>query len=746
MKLDKSKLYILYAFLLITNFLHAQTDTTLFFENADIRYEYRYESFENAWYVSSGIATLDTLSANGKNSLLLSPSQSNSQNQINIGYYINFDNIDADTITFSGKYRYVGNKNAKLAFCVEQCYMIATNNHRTVEEADVSAINQSSWFEFSIKTSVRDNIHGIMLYIESAGDAKLWLNDCIVKLNNRPLSEYVNIHYKEKDDHEFDESSRIKLGALTPAMAENLEVLGKVWGFLKYYHPEVVTGNYNWDYELFRILPEIAYAKNKQERNSIFKQWLKKYGNITESLDYTIKNDTIYSRTINLDWLNDKEIFDDEMIENLNSIKNAKRSKVNYYVKRLRDPNDPNDRERRYHDISWEDQGFRLLNLFKLWNAIEYCSPYVDLTDKTWKSLLKIYIPRFAEPISKTDYEQSLLEFFANINDSHGMLHIPGSELLYANSVSLFGEYWTPVFLSISEDEKIVVKQSYIEELKAGDIIVDVEGRNIDEIMDEFARYVPASDKYALFGRIKYSILKTKKDKLPVTFIRLGEQLSTILSYDTTNFENDILSPNFSSKYDMKAKNIGYLDISTIKDDEIINFLTEYIYAKGLIIDMRTNGGSYYVNSVLQSFLPAKRETYNWNSINDGKIPGNYKFEEKYETGLNNPELYFKGKVAILVDEGVISSKELRTMAYRKAPNSKVIGGTTSGTIGGISHFHLAGNIYVRFTADGSYYPNWEQVQRKGVNIDILIRPSAKDLKEERDVVIERAISYIMND
>jgi hypothetical protein len=33
---------------------------------------------------------------------------------------------------------------------------------------------------------------------------------------------------------------------------QKLESLCRVWGFLKYYHPQVAKGNLNWDQQLFK--------------------------------------------------------------------------------------------------------------------------------------------------------------------------------------------------------------------------------------------------------------------------------------------------------------------------------------------------------------------------------------------------------------------------------------------------------------------------------------------------------------
>ena len=46
---------------------------------------------------------------------------------------------------------------------------------------------------------------------------------------------------------------------------DDLFLLGKVWGFLKYYHPTIASGKYNWDKELIQFLPGYLKIKNKEE-------------------------------------------------------------------------------------------------------------------------------------------------------------------------------------------------------------------------------------------------------------------------------------------------------------------------------------------------------------------------------------------------------------------------------------------------------------------------------------------------
>ena len=87
--------------------------------------------------------------------------------------------------------------------------------------------------------------------------------------------------FKADEDTEFDAGSKIVIKTYTPQTATNLELLGRIWGFLKYYHPTVAMGDYNWDAELFRIMPKIINVKNTNERNTIFVEWIDRLGKIT---------------------------------------------------------------------------------------------------------------------------------------------------------------------------------------------------------------------------------------------------------------------------------------------------------------------------------------------------------------------------------------------------------------------------------------------------------------------------------
>ena len=70
-----------------------------------------------------------------------------------------------------------------------------------------------------------------------------------------------SINTNLQDGNEFKNDSKISIDSYNNVTVENLIVLCKVWGFLKYYHPDIANGKIDWDNELFRFLPEYLKVK-----------------------------------------------------------------------------------------------------------------------------------------------------------------------------------------------------------------------------------------------------------------------------------------------------------------------------------------------------------------------------------------------------------------------------------------------------------------------------------------------------
>lgn len=76
----------------------------------------------------------------------------------------------------------------------------------------------------------------------------------------------------------FNNSSGIDEIRITKKNIEKIKQLGFVWGFAKYYHPNVAKGDFNFDYQLFRVLRKVIDIDSKTESEEIILKWLKSLG------------------------------------------------------------------------------------------------------------------------------------------------------------------------------------------------------------------------------------------------------------------------------------------------------------------------------------------------------------------------------------------------------------------------------------------------------------------------------------
>lgn len=126
------------------------------------------------------------------------------------------------------------------------------------------------------------------------GKGKMWLDDLQITIDGTDIKG-AKIYEKKPLPAELDKAFHFDSNIVislsknfdskeNKTLVANLELLGKLWGFLKYHHPEVGKGNYNWDNELFRMLPEYLKANGTARRDEILLQWMEKYGAITECM------------------------------------------------------------------------------------------------------------------------------------------------------------------------------------------------------------------------------------------------------------------------------------------------------------------------------------------------------------------------------------------------------------------------------------------------------------------------------
>lgn len=602
----------------------------------------------------------------------------------------------------------------------------------------------TDWTKYEITLEMDpENTTQIVFGGVMAGKGKIWIDQLTVAIDGRELQTLKPIEkqiFPAEKDTVFNNGSGITIPSVNENQIENLRVLGLIWGFLKYYHPNIAKGEYNWDYELFRILPKVLSAENAKNRDEVLTKWIDGFGAYPESKEKKVKPSKVKMEP-DLNWIGSSNL-SNELTKSLLKIKNAKRQDQNYYIGLTSLGGPEFKHEDKYSEMVYPDAGFRLLALYRYWNMIQYYFPYKNLIEEDWKGVLTEFIPKVIAAGNETEYTLTMLEVIGRIHDTHA--NIWGRNHALTN---YFGSNYGPLELTFVENKALVT--NYLDDklgketgLEVGDIITSVNDKPVEEMVKERLNLSPASNYPTKLRDIAFGLLRTNDSVIVVEFIRDKKAEKVVLK----TFPPKYL--NIFSKYDvadtcfrMITKDIAYINNGSVKREYLSKIWEEVKNTKGLIIDDR-NYPSDFVLFDLMGYLMPKSTPFVKFSEGNITTPGLFTFKYTTEAGEKNSD-YYKGKVIILVNELTQSSAEYHAMAYRVHPNATVVGSTTAGADGNVSEIALPGGIISMISGIGVYYPDGRETQRIGIVPDVEMKPTIQGIREGRDEVLEKAQELI---
>ncbi|MFL0268064.1 S41 family peptidase [Candidatus Clostridium radicumherbarum] len=534
----------------------------------------------------------------------------------------------------------------------------------------------------------------------------------------------------------FHKKSGIKIESLNENQVINLNKLCKVWGFVKYYHPKVISSSLNWDFELFRIIPKIMETKDSREVDKVLYNWVNELGDVKISSENGSKDVMMEPDTA---WIKNDNYISKELSDLLVKLSKTYISERNKgYVSFEKDsPYASFKNENSYQNMTYDDEGYKLLSLFRYWNIIEYYYPYREVMGEDWDGVLTEFIPKFIECRDSLSYKLTVAELTTKIHDSHAYVTDKRYEL---------GRYWgyniAPIKFQLVEDKIVIteIAQKYAADCKAkkGDIVLKLNDKDIFEVIKEKAKYKSTSNDKDIVKDLLFYLLNTQEDSLTLTLERDGKEIrENIKCY----FDGKMFVPTQSHK--LLTANIGYINPGALAKGEIDKIMSEFKDTKGLIVDLRYYPSDSIMYTLGNYLMPQKVIFAKVTAANQA-VAGEFISLADMEVGKDNPNFY-KGKVIIIINEYTQSNAEFTTMSLRKAPNAQVIGSNSIGADGNIAVISLPGGIETAISGIGIYNPDKSETQRVGIKPDIYIKPTIQGIKEGRDELVEKAIELINN-
>lgn len=610
----------------------------------------------------------------------------------------------------------------------------------------------TDWTEYTIDLPYDEekatNIHSGALLV---GDGKIWVDNFRLYINDKPIEQAtvkIKALTKSEKDTAFIAGSKIDTITMSKQQVVNLTVLGQVWGFLKYHHPAIAKGEYNWDAELFRVMPAVLKATNKQQLSAALETWVDKLG-----VPPLCKNCTIKAKAANVKLRPDygmlftTKVLTGRLTAKLTYIGDNRNTGENYYIAMAGNGigNPSFEHEAAYETFTYPDAGYRMLCLYRYWNMINYFFPYKYLIGENWNDVLADCIPKFAGAANATEYSLNTLALIARIHDTHA--NIWGSNKALSDYKGRFAVPFQARFV----EGKLVVTGYYADTLevkqlvKPGDVIQSINGQPVPDLIRKFLPYTPASN------------YETQLRDLPRAFLLRSGQESFKLDVERDGKVSSVTvgalpigKINYGIDYDPKPKTpgyylvndgqLGYLFPGRYKNTDLPEIEKLFAKTKGIIIDMRCYPSDFmpftfvpYIKSGNAPFVKFSR--------GDVANPGLFVADETVTAPARSA---YQGKVVVIVNAQSQSQAEYTTMAFQSSPNVTVIGSITAAADGNVSAIKLPGNISTMISGLGVYYPDGTETQRKGVKINKVVKPTIKGIKEGRDELLESAKEILL--
>jgi carboxyl-terminal processing protease len=371
----------------------------------------------------------------------------------------------------------------------------------------------------------------------------------------------------------------------------------------------------------------------------------------------------------------------------------------------------------------------------QVWETIndKYYDEKFNGTD--WKQIRADYLPKVENTKNDKEFYQIVKQMTGELRDAHTRFWTPEEMKLRSK------KQHSSIGIKVDEiEDKAVVTgvqaDSEAEKagVKIGMFVTAIDGSDIKTKLAEAKKSIKSSSPQAIKllssraifrGEIGSTISLTFADRANRTF--------------NVSLTRTIVAESFFVTTKILPENIGYLRFDTFDkrlSGKFKEALTNLKNTKGLIIDLRDNGGGQlnFVGEVAGWLLPKKTSF--------GEIQRREKGDKQISFGNENSQIY-SAPIVVLIDNDSASGSELLSIGLQEAERVKIVGSISCGCLLGISGSKKIGDGELELSQLGFISAKKYRVEENGVKPDKIADVKLEDIQNGVDRALEEGLKIL---
>lgn len=397
----------------------------------------------------------------------------------------------------------------------------------------------------------------------------------------------------------------------------------------------------------------------------------------------------------------------------------------------------------------------RIAGLSRIWAIAREGFVWFDRVPQLdWDKSYQSYLPKVMAAKDAEAYYRVLIEFVTQLKDGHSNVYMPDA---------LADKFYSrPGIRTRLVEGRVLVTRIADESLKQqglaiGDEVVEINGENVFSFAKQHVEPLQSSSTPQDMEVRKFSYGLLAGDAKASVKLLLKNREGRM--YQVLAPRSGFASTSATQKpiFEIRTDGVAILRATQFENGEVLKTfeanLTQLMSAKGLILDLRGNGGgSTHYGWKILSYLSSKpvnstASFYRENTMLDlarSESPSiRWRAADTNDFDVGQKQV-FEGPVAMLIDEQSFSAAEDTAASFKLMKRGPIVGVPSGGSTGQPYMFSLPGGGTARICVKRDTYPDGSNFVGVGVIPDIAAAITLADVRQGRDSVMETAVKKLL--